>query len=235
MSMSVKLSRNVSERSSLFESALALFGVSHKQSALQRRVVSETSDMLIQNLTGRPAAPQTRSFFQRTVGALQFASSKTPASKGASECSACAFVCPEGLPFSSEEVYKAARHEFDEAGAEAGRGMTFSEWAATGMPFTGVPRIRGRRPFNYQYAGRMHPCGVEFNQYGFPVFAPYAVAQVVAANRDSYHDTYDRMATEAVDFDEASDGYVWHHHQDGRTVQLVPKAIHDACCSQRLE
>ena len=35
-----------------------------------------------------------------------------------------------------------------------------------------------------------------------------------------------RAANEAAGFSKTPEGFTWHHHQDGTTMQLVPKDIH---------
>ena len=37
-----------------------------------------------------------------------------------------------------------------------------------------------------------------------------------------------KLANEAVGLKGTPDGYVWHHVEDGKTMQLIPKDIHDA-------
>jgi hypothetical protein len=36
------------------------------------------------------------------------------------------------------------------------------------------------------------------------------------------------ISNKAVGLDETPDGYVWHHVEDGRTMQLIPASIHAA-------
>ena len=100
----------------------------------------------------------------------------------------------------------------------------------------GVSKVVGHNPRNYGAAGgslelppalaKKYPNGVKFTDEGFPDFSPYSVDTVkvdgltgnyrvdaALANRETF-----RMGT--------PDGYVWHHVEDGVTMQLVPKDIH---------
>jgi len=107
----------------------------------------------------------------------------------------------------------------------------------------GVQRLpSGRYPQNFAYAGKVYdgpgwtprlaekyPNGVRFTADGFPDFAPYAQATVTF--RPNF------LGNRTTDFTEANgkaglatmpDGYTWHHHQDTRTMLLVPIDLHDA-------
>lgn len=108
----------------------------------------------------------------------------------------------------------------------------------------GVKRLpSGRRPANSRYAGQQfpmeklpaklqekYPDGVKFTDDGFPDFGPYAQKSVrfdppgFAGNHGS--DMTD--ASRKAGIPDTPDGYTWHHHQDGHTMQLVPTDIHDA-------
>lgn len=100
----------------------------------------------------------------------------------------------------------------------------------------------GRLPANWHYAGRVYdgehwtpdlaeryPDGVQFTNDGFPDFSPYATRTVTFDPQYQGNTTTDftdanRLATLA----RTPDDYTWHHHQDTRTMQLVPTEIHDA-------
>jgi hypothetical protein len=91
-----------------------------------------------------------------------------------------------------------------------------------------IPTIGGRRPINSQYAGEVHPSGVEFTEQGFPDFSPYSVAEVEINGLTGDYATDEALANNAAGFDATPDDYVWHHVEDGTTMQLVPKEIHSA-------
>ena len=90
-----------------------------------------------------------------------------------------------------------------------------------------IPRIGGRRPINYRYAGKAHPSGVKYDEQGFPDFTPYAIdsVEVEGLTGDRRHDA--RLANNATGRARTPIGYKWHHHQDGQTMQLVPENLHD--------
>lgn len=83
-----------------------------------------------------------------------------------------------------------------------------------------------------------YPKGVQFDAQGFPVFDPYAKVDwqpkgggqftgdwkmdVTAANADM------REQYPHLDWAQFTDGYTWHHVEDGRTMQLVPRDLHTA-------
>lgn len=107
----------------------------------------------------------------------------------------------------------------------------------------GVPRINRRRPINFELAGgvimpskpevaRLYPDGVRMKPNGFPDFTPYAVASVEIDGPIGDTSKDFRAANKAAGLerfgDRAPRGFVWHHCEDGRTMQLVPFDIHDA-------
>ncbi|MFS0737087.1 HNH endonuclease [Sphingomonas sp. 1P06PA] len=95
-------------------------------------------------------------------------------------------------------------------------------------PQSQVPTINGRKPINSRYAGQTHPSGVRFNERGFPDFSPHSKAsvQLKGLNGNYAHDA--ALANKAVGLKQTPAGYVWHHVEDGRTLQLIPRDIHNA-------
>ena len=91
-----------------------------------------------------------------------------------------------------------------------------------------VPTIGGRKPINSAYAGKTHPSGVRFNERGFPDFGPHAKAEVELDGLTGVYTVDEALANKAVGLKKTPAGYVWHHVEDGRTMQLVPKDIHKA-------
>ncbi|HEU4323597.1 MAG TPA: HNH endonuclease [Roseiflexaceae bacterium] len=69
-----------------------------------------------------------------------------------------------------------------------------------------------------------YPNGVTYNIQGYPDFTPYAKIQVRIKMTGKNTDF--NLANKAANLEETPDGYVWHHHQDRTTMQLVPKDIH---------
>ena len=100
----------------------------------------------------------------------------------------------------------------------------------------------GRRPSNSRYAGRVYdgpqwtpelqqryPDGVRFTDDGYPDFSPYARDTVRFEPRfDGNHGSDFTAANRAAGYGETPDGYIWHHHQDTQTMQLVPEDLHEA-------
>ncbi|HWM84279.1 MAG TPA: HNH endonuclease, partial [Kofleriaceae bacterium] len=88
--------------------------------------------------------------------------------------------------------------------------------------------VNGRRPINWRYAGRTHPSGVRFTAEGFPDFNPHAVARTRLSGLTGKYKVDAARANKAVGLDETPDQMVWHHVEDGETMLLIPKAIHNA-------
>lgn len=98
--------------------------------------------------------------------------------------------------------------------------------AATGTKQ--IPRIGGRPPINSKYAGKIHPAGVEFTPEGFPNFQPHAVKNVELDRLTGNIKVDSKLANKAMGYPKTPKVYVWHHVEDGKTMQLIPKEIHKA-------
>jgi filamentous hemagglutinin len=103
-----------------------------------------------------------------------------------------------------------------------------------------VEPVNGRMPLNYQYAGETYPVellkpelrekypeSVRFNEKGFPDFSPYARETVEIRYTGDRADDFD-LANEAAGLTHTPEGYSWHHHEDAKTMQLVPTDLHKA-------
>jgi YD repeat-containing protein len=93
---------------------------------------------------------------------------------------------------------------------------------------SGIPTIGGRLPINSKYAGKLHPSGVRFTKLGFPDFKPYAKAEAKIKNLTGVYATDAALANAAVGLKSTPVGFVWHHVEDGLTMQLIPQSIHRA-------
>ncbi len=103
----------------------------------------------------------------------------------------------------------------------AGEAHVLVHNSACGLAESAAAKLR-----NGHLAGDVHPTtGVPFDQAGHADFSKYAVDTVKIK----------QTGTRAGDFREANrlagrkktpEGYTWHHHQDGETMQLVPRDIH---------
>jgi hypothetical protein len=102
-----------------------------------------------------------------------------------------------------------------------------------------IPLINGRFPINSQYAGgsyplenlgqglqARYPASVQFTPQGFPNFTPYAQAEVEITGLTGAYKTDEALANEAMGYPSTPAGYVWHHVEDGNTMQLIPEDIH---------
>jgi hypothetical protein len=68
---------------------------------------------------------------------------------------------------------------------------------------------------------------VTFDEYGFPDFTPYSIKNVEIEGLTGIYKTDERMALKEANLKETPKDYVWHHHQDGKTMQLVPKVLNN--------
>lgn len=91
-----------------------------------------------------------------------------------------------------------------------------------------IPTIGGRLPINSQFAGRVHPSGVEFTKQGFPNFGPHSVAEVEIKGLTGEIRVDSKLANDALGYPSTPDGFTWHHVEDGQTMQLVPQELHEA-------
>ncbi len=94
--------------------------------------------------------------------------------------------------------------------------------AAAGQ--AGAPTIR-----NKHLAGQKHPkTGVPFDAEGYPDFkAAGVVKKEVRIKQTGDRNRDYGLAYKAAEL-KPEEGYTWHHHQDGTTMQLVPRNIHGA-------
>jgi len=90
-----------------------------------------------------------------------------------------------------------------------------------------VSLIGGRKPINSEYAGQTHPSGVKFNAKGFPDFSQTAKAQVMINGLTENYAKDAVMANQAIGLTKTPSGYVWHHVEDGSTMQLIPQIVHN--------
>jgi len=102
----------------------------------------------------------------------------------------------------------------------------------------GPPETPGDLPINQKFHNDVYsfkdkrpelhekyPEGVKFDADGYPDFSPYAKEAVEIDMEGNYTTDYDK-AEEAAGLDRTTKGYTWHHHQDGKTMLLVPTDLH---------
>lgn len=73
-----------------------------------------------------------------------------------------------------------------------------------------------------------HPSGITFTHQGFPDFGPAAKAQVRLKDLTGTYKIDAAMANRAAGFGKTPRYHIWHHVEDGVTMQLVPSGIHNA-------
>lgn len=84
------------------------------------------------------------------------------------------------------------------------------------------------RPRNHKLAGQRHPkTNVLFGSMGYPDFSDWSIVtkQLPGGHQGRRLDEIE--ANRLAGFSETPEGYVWHHHQDGTTMQLVDRLIHE--------
>ncbi|MDH5640372.1 MAG: HNH endonuclease, partial [Nitrospira sp.] len=106
-----------------------------------------------------------------------------------------------------------------------------------------VKPIAGRLPVNHKYAGKAVPAnklpqkyrakGLRFTEDGFPDFGPHAVKlpngkTKVKIKFTGRNKADDALANKAAGFNPPTtpEGFTWHHHQDGTSMQLVSMDLH---------
>ena len=98
--------------------------------------------------------------------------------------------------------------------------------STTRLDAEGAAKESSRARRNEHLAGERHPdTGIPFDGDGYPVFSGVATKEVkieLSGNRriDA------KRANQVAGLDATPEGFVWHHHQDGTTMQLVPRDIH---------
>ncbi|WP_345817670.1 HNH endonuclease (plasmid) [Paraburkholderia sp. PREW-6R] len=125
--------------------------------------------------------------------------------------------------------------------AAAGLGLAGSLLKQDTSAADGIVLVNGRVPINSKYAGQLYPSdglspelqakypnGVQFTPQGFPNFSPYAKAEVEVDGLTGNYGTDAAMANQAVGLPSTPQGYVWHHVEDGNTMQLIPQDLHNA-------
>jgi RHS repeat-associated protein len=111
--------------------------------------------------------------------------------------------------------------------AEATRPLVVTAQLASllAAPISGLTGKLGKVR-NGHLADNVHPTtGIPFNNRGFPDFSGVATAEVKITQTGTRAGDY-RAANDAAGLKGTPDGFTWHHHEDGTTMQLVPTEIH---------
>jgi hypothetical protein len=73
-----------------------------------------------------------------------------------------------------------------------------------------------------------YPESVKFTPEGFPDFSPYSKAEVRLSNLTGDNTKDAIQANKVAGLRFTPKGYIWHHVEDGETMQLVPRDLHGA-------
>ncbi|MGI8750492.1 MAG: HNH endonuclease [Thermoleophilaceae bacterium] len=130
-------------------------------------------------------------------------------------------------------------------GGAVARGARLRRLAGSPKPYGGAafggsrldfskPGLGARRgtsptiPANLEQLARDYPRGVRFTRAGYPVLTPYAVKRVGVdgLNGEMGHDNPLANAKAGIGGSKPPKGYTWHHVEDGKTMELVPKDLH---------
>lgn len=98
-----------------------------------------------------------------------------------------------------------------------------------------------RKPLNADYAGKTYqididkyptlstkyPKGVDFTNDGYPNFSPYSKNQVSINDLSGNYLKDAKKANQATGYKQTPEGYTWHHHQNCKTMLLVPSDLHN--------
>lgn len=154
-----------------------------------------------------------------------------------------------------DRVEEQARQEKSRIEERRKNAQTDEEQAALDAEYSAAERVEaaatiksigGALPINAQFAGNVFPAsrlpkairdkypdGVRFTADGFPDFEPYA--KVVVTVDGLIGDTYRDFSAANLKAGFPDDpkgrspaGWTWHHHQDGKRMVLVPRALHTA-------
>jgi len=98
------------------------------------------------------------------------------------------------------------------------------------QPDPDIEKINGQKPNNSDHAGKtVQTKGgpVKFDKDGFPDFTSYSkkTVRVDGLNGDMAHDIDLAMKKAGMDSYDSTK-YVWHHHQDTKSMMLVPRDVH---------
>lgn len=115
------------------------------------------------------------------------------------------------------------------APAYASHGGDGAHVAAAGAGGGGSASGGSTKLRNGHLAGQEHPkTQLPFDAEGYPDFrAAGAVKVEVKIKPTGSRLGDDKAANRVAGFAKTPDGYTWHHHQDGTTMQLVPRYLHE--------
>jgi hypothetical protein len=107
----------------------------------------------------------------------------------------------------------------------AGRRFDFNREDLGARPGSRIPQLD---PESRAALARDYPRGVRYTRAGYPVFTPYAETRVIVEDLTGVRRKDNILANRAAGFSAVPEGYRWHHVEDGKTMELVPKDLHEA-------
>nr|WP_285511283.1 HNH endonuclease [Streptomyces sp. NBRC 14336]WBO82443.1 HNH endonuclease [Streptomyces sp. SBE_14.2] len=69
---------------------------------------------------------------------------------------------------------------------------------------------------------------MRFATNGYPDFSPYSIKTVKIEGMTGIYARDARAANWLAGYSRTPRGYVWHHHEDALTMQLIPRDLHNA-------
>jgi len=95
-----------------------------------------------------------------------------------------------------------------------------------GLGFGPTLRFGGKIIRNSSVAGDVHPVtGIPFKKTGFSDFFGVAIREVKIKQMGArYKD--ELAANRSAGLGQTLSGYIWHHVEEGRTMQLIPDHLH---------
>lgn len=69
---------------------------------------------------------------------------------------------------------------------------------------------------------------VTYSKEGYPDFSSHSVAEVKANGLSGEYGPDSKLANSQIGLQKTPNDYVWHHVEDGKTMQLIPKNVHKA-------
>jgi hypothetical protein len=137
-------------------------------------------------------------------------------------------LCPEGQSWKSDGQHgycvpdSQAPYGPLDAGKDALENCPLPPIKGAAVIAAGISKILR----NGHLAGKFHPkTGIPFDNNGYPDFSS-VVKKEVQINQTGSRAGDSASANKAAGYPETPEGHVWHHHQDGTTMQLVPEQIH---------
>ena len=112
------------------------------------------------------------------------------------------------------------------AAAKAGKGLKYADEVADVAKLADKATAGSTIIRNAHLAGKVHPVtGIPFDVHGFPDFSGAATKTVNITQTGNRAADF-AAANKAAGLRSTPEGFTWHHHQNGQTMQLVPYDTH---------